>query len=262
MFKSFAVAALLAVSASASAQFTNGSSSSASSANTEGWSTIWVEWNPSTMKTDIKGADNKSFTGLSFGYSQAFGLTPSMPIFVEAGLGVQYSFKKEDKLEDYADQFGLNEDELSLLMNPEVKFSMFSAKIPVNLMYAFQIPNSSIMIAPYVGVTGRFNISGTNTMKYNITEDFREFMKDYYGYSSKQIDEAYGDKDSNLFDKKDMGSDKATWKRFQLGWQIGLKARFNNTFLVGVSYGTDFSQICEASKIKVATTSITLGYTF
>ena len=57
-----------------------------------------------------------------------------------------------------------------------------------------------------------------------------------------------------------MGDDDATWNRFQLGWQIGVNARINSSFLLGVSYGTDFSEIAE--KIKIQTTSVTLGYCF
>lgn len=57
---------------------------------------------------------------------------------------------------------------------------------------------------------------------------------------------------------KDMGGTDATWNRFQIGWQIGLNARFNSKFLLGLSYGTDFSEIHKKGKIK--TTSITIGY--
>lgn len=224
--KFLAMVALLAVTTSASAQFTNstgGKSSSLSNvSNTDGWSTLWVEWNPSTLKIDAKGADDISFTGLSVGYSKAFSVAPSL--FLEAGLGVQYSFYTDD-----------DDDDL------EIKTNLISAKVPVNLMYAFQIPNSSVALIPFVGANLRFNISGTQKLEYDD------------GYYSD-------DEDFNLFDKKDMGSSDATWKRFQIGYQIGVKARFTESFLVGLSYGSDLSEIVK--KTKVSTTSITLGYTF
>lgn len=225
--KLFATAVMMAVSMSASAQFTNGGSSSSSSTNNEGWSTIWVEWNPSTLKFDAKNADNESFTGLSLGYSQAFSIIQSQPLFLEAGLGVQYSFKTMD-----GEDFGFDEDD-----EVEVKFNMFSVKVPVNLLYKFDIPNSSVSLMPHIGANLRYNLSGK--MKAEGEDD------------SEEVD---------LFDKDDMGSSKATWKRFQIGWQAGVKARFGQNFLVGVSYGSDFSEI--AKKTKVGTTSITLGYTF
>ncbi len=54
--------------------------------------------------------------------------------------------------------------------------------------------------------------------------------------------------------------DGKAWKRLQIGWQIGLKARFGQNFMAGVSYGSDFSEI--AYKSTIQTTSLTIGYTF
>lgn len=228
--KFLAMAAFLAISTSASAQFTNatGGSSSSVGTNTDGWSTIWAEWNPSTMKYDSKNADNESFTGISFGYSQAFSLTSSIPLFAEVGLGIQYSF--------YSDGYEDEEDDFT----EEINLNMLSAKVPANLMYLFQIPNSSVSLIPYVGVNFRYNISAKE--KWTV--------EGYY----EDIEEEF-----NLFDKDDMGKD-GTWNRFQLGWNIGVKARFGEKFLVGLSYGSDFSEI--AKKTKISTTSISLGYTF
>lgn len=259
--KTIVTAALLAVSLSASAQFTNTGSSSTTRTvgSNDGWSTIWVQWNPSKMKVDKKGADDQSFTGLSFGYSQAIGITPSLPLFVEAGLGVQYSFYTKKLAEEVADELGMDEEDLLEVMDPKQKLNMFSVKVPVNLTYKFSIPNSSISIAPYLGLTMRYNLSAKGKSQYNLTSSAETYLRSQ-GWSKKDIEETFGDKELNLFDKKDMGSEKATWKRFQLGWQIGLNARFSDTFLVGVSYGTDFSEIAE--KTKISTTSITLGYTF
>lgn len=54
--------------------------------------------------------------------------------------------------------------------------------------------------------------------------------------------------------------DGKAWKRFQIGWQIGLKARFGQKIMAGISYGNDFSEI--AYKSTIQTTSISIGYTF
>jgi hypothetical protein len=70
----------------------------------------------------------------------------------------------------------------------------------------------------------------------------------------------FGDKELDLFDKNDMGSDAATWNRFQVGWHVGLKACINNQFLIGASYGTDFSEI--AQKVKIHTATLVVGYCF
>ncbi|MDE7118066.1 MAG: PorT family protein [Bacteroidaceae bacterium] len=219
--KFFAVAACLAISSGAYAQFTNSSShSSSANVNTDEWSTIWVEYNPMNLEYDTKGADDQSLTGFSAGYSRAFSLSQSAPLFLEAGLGLQYANFSES-LDEYYEDY-------------EMKFSMWSVKAPVNLLYNFAIPNSSISLAPFAGITLRYNVSGT--LKYETDDDSEK---------------------CNIFDKGDM---EEAWKRFQIGWQIGVKARFGQNFMAGLSYGSDFSEI--AKKTKLQTTSLTIGYTF
>ena len=255
--KLFAVATLMSVAASANAQFTNTGakpSKTSSSVSTDGWSTIWVEWNPVSIKHDEKGADNESATGFSVGYSQAFSVTQNMPLFIEAGLGIQYTFNSQDmgELLDY--------DFDTDVMDPQLKTNLFSVKIPVNLIYAFQVPNSSVRIMPFIGANLRFNISGKNKLDMNLTDDTVEYLEDVYGKKWKKEDIVHTETDLDVFDKKDMDGEKNTWNRFQLGWNIGVKARFGENFLVGLAYGSDFSEL--ARKAKMATTSITLGYTF
>lgn len=244
MTKLFIAAAMLAVSATASAQFTNTAKTGSSSAvNTDGWGTFYLQWNPSSISVDVSGADDQSFTGFSVGYSQAFSIVKNTPLFLEAGAALQYSFYKEDGdvMVNYTDEYGdyVGSD----VVEGEEKFNMFSVKVPVNLLYKFDIPNSSVALTPFAGVTMRYNMSGKK--KVSATER---------GYDD--VDDAEYD----LFDKKDMGGKDYTWKRFQVGWQVGVNAHFGESFLVGVSYGSDFSEICKKTKIK--TTSVTLGYRF
>lgn len=231
--KFFAVAALLAISSGTYAQFTNTTTStSSSSVNTDGWSTIWVEYNPIKVKYDISGMDDESLTGFSAGYSKAFSISQGTPIFLEAGIGLQYANYSDSK-SVYLDGYGK--------INVDQDITIWAAKVPVNLLYSFAIPNSSISLAPFVGATLRYNVSGT--LKYEIDD-----------YSEKY----------DLFDKKEMSDadflDGKAWKRLQIGWQIGLKARFGQNFMAGVSYGSDFSEI--AYKSTIQTTSLTIGYTF
>ena len=224
--KFFLTAALVAMSLSASAQFTDNSASTSSASsvgNASGWGYFYVEYNPLTIKVDEKGSDDESLSAFSLGYNQAFPVSQGAPLFIETGLGLMYATKSDfDDIDD-------------------LDFSMFSAKIPVNLMYAFQLPNSDISIIPFGGITLRGNISGKFTYK-----------------GGKK------DKEYDVFDKKDMDDmgmlDGKAWNRLQVGWQIGLKARLGSYFLVGVSYGNDMSEI--AKKTTISTTSLTVGYTF
>lgn len=205
--KLLVAAVMLAVGTSASAQFTNTSNGGSSTvANTDGWSTFYVQYNPISL--DIDG-EEEDFTGFTIGMNKAFSISNSSPLFLETGVGLQYATYDENDL----------------------KINLFSAKVPLNFIYNWQLPNSSISIAPYAGAMLRFNISGKAE---------------------------YDDEDLDLFDEDEMYGDE--WKRFQIGWQIGVNARFNDKFLVGVSYGGDFSEIAEETKVK--TTSITLGYCF
>ena len=64
--KFYVVAALLAICSSANAQFTNASSSSSStSISSEGWSSFFLQYNPSKVVSDADGAEDLSFTGIT-----------------------------------------------------------------------------------------------------------------------------------------------------------------------------------------------------
>lgn len=244
---------LLTVSANMSAQFSNSSASSSFDSN--GWNTIYVQWNPSQSSPD-KG-DSQSFTGLSLGYSRAFSVSNSIPLFVEAGLGLQYSHFKESEGED-DDDYGTWE--------LTTKFNGFSAKVPVRVMYNWEIPNSKISIAPFVGLNARFNFSA----KSKIEETDEGYDRGSYTidhFKGKITDVDYPDdyednisKDQRIKELNEYIGDLEKWKRFQIGWELGVQAKFNNKFLLGVSYGQDFSEI--SKKVKIHTTSITLGYCF
>lgn len=185
------------------------------------WNTFYVEWNPGRIYGTAGEALSRSFKGFSLGYSRAISISSSLPFFVEEGIGLQYSYYR----------------------NRWHHSSWSSAKVPVGLLYAWQMPNNSITLIPHAGINLRFNL--------NIVGCEYEC------------------------------------KRFQTGWQIGLKARFNRHFILGVSYGSDFTELAKeietweyvygenngspstvqiitksARKIKTKGASITLGYTF
>ena len=213
------------VSSRSSRITTTGSVGDYAVGNYDGWNTIYLQWNPSSLSPEV--GSSESFTGFSVGFNHAFSLTQSIPLYVEAGIGIQYSFWD-------GDYYYLYEGEYFKLKDSKIK--ILSAKVPVSLMYKFDIPNSTISIVPNAGLDLRFNILG-------------KLKNDQLEKSSY-----------NLFDKDDMRSDDNTWNRFQIGWHVGVNFMFNNQFLVGASYGTDFSEIRKSYKIH--TGSITLGYCF
>lgn len=238
---------LMAACTSASAQFANSKGSvGASTTDTNGWNTVWVQYNPGSWNIDVKDADDISFNSFSLGYSRAFSVTNSLPLFVEAGAGLQYYWNSEDVTDGDVTQ--------------TTKTHMLSVKIPVDLLYRFQLSNSSIAIMPYAGLNLRYNMSGK--AKTSFSESFDE--DDFYNAPALAYNDSDPDFDEDdeyeqdLFDKNEM--DGNPWKHFQIGWHVGVKAQFGKNFMAGVGYGSDFSEL--AKKLKSGEWTIQLGYTF
>ena len=248
--KTIAAALLLTVSTGASAQSAS-SSSGSNSGNNEGWSSVWAEYGISKITYDCDSDFDRDFNAVSIGFSKAFGLSKNQPLFVEAGLGFQYSFYSETT--DVPNFEGIYDDdrydEYPLPGNYKTKVNMFSLKIPVNLIYKYDFPNSSFSIAPFVGVALRYNFSGKVKFE-NIDDDYDE---DEYDEDPNC--------DFNLFDKKDMRKcGMNVWKRFQIGWNIGVKAMYKNKYSIGVAYASDFSEI--SKKCKISSFNISAAYHF
>lgn len=111
-----------------------------------------------------------------------------------------------------------------------VKFNMVSAKIPLNVLFAVQI-GEAISLDPFAGLYLRGNIWGQQKYEgetFNIFKDFED------------------------------GGMEA--KRVQFGFQIGLRARFNHAFTIGINYGQDLNNFAEHTKIN--SIDLTLGLNF
>ena len=201
----------------ASAQFANSSSSSASGSsiwttvNTDGYNRIYVSYLPSKLKFNDGDEDLKLKGSFEAGYLRGIGLTSNVPLYLEVGGALQYrSYSEED--------YGY-----------ETKFNMLSLNIPVALTYRINVTDD-FAVSPNFGFDFRVNVMG----KEKVTEDG---------------DELY---DTDLFSDAD-------WKRFQAGWHIGVGFDYRALHF-GVQYGSDFNEIAE--EVKVATTSVTLGFNF
>lgn len=231
------VAFLLGMATTASAQFANAGAASASKTTTEvtPWSGLRFSYNPITVNMDYEDADDINLTGLSLGFVKGIAVTKNIPLFIETGVNVTYAFKTEtesDSDEDYDYEYEVRST-----------ISMLSATIPVNFGYKYAF-NEKLSIFPFVGLTARVNILGQQKVKATL---------EYDG------DEETEEEKVNLFDKDDMGGSKYTWKRFQIGWQIGATLNINK-FAITASYGSDFNEI--AKKTKVAVPAISVGVNF
>ena len=227
--KLLAIVAMLAIGINASAQ--------KAQVLPCGWQSVWFQWNPSSTRSDYDYYNNMKFNGISLGYSKAFSVSKELPLYLEAGIGIQYSYDKKTAsapMEDLSIQYSTK------------KFRMLSAKIPVSLSYKYDIPNIKVSVLPFIGVNFRVNaLARQNTenviMKNGVIT---------YQQRSK----------ADCFDSDDMGKSDFTWNRFQAGWEFGVKATYDSKYLIGLSYGKDFNEIGKNTKIH--TTSLTLGYLF
>ncbi len=220
-----ALVALMATSLTVSAQST-------STSVDKGWSTFWFQWSPSKTKSDITDFNKISFTGLSLGYSRAFSVSPTIPLYAEAGIGAQYSFNKDT---DHYEDDGI--------FYVTKKHNALSARVPVNLMYKWDIPYSKFALMPYFGVNFRFNI---------LAKENRERTDVVNG-----VILSTENRKADCFDDDDM---EKTWSRFQAGWELGFKVAYNNTYQIGIAWGKDFNDFAHNTKAKY--TNITLGYMF
>ncbi|MBQ2562272.1 MAG: outer membrane beta-barrel protein [Muribaculaceae bacterium] len=210
-----------------------------SMAQNQGWGTVYVEWNPTTIyytggvqdKYDDELFDIIFNASLSMGYSRTFALSKSIPIYFEAGAAAQFMYRSE------------SDDEYREKRWTET-INMLSLKVPANIMYRFHIPNSTIDIIPYTGITLRVNLWGN----YNFEEGIR-YSKSYNIFSDKDMSHI---SDYNRF--------HTAWKRFQMGWQIGARAHFNNKFVVGAAFGIDLLEI--TMKHKMRSGNFMIGYKF
>ena len=228
------------------------------------FSSVYLQYNFESEKVKAGShSESESGNSVSGGYNYAFPVSGTLPLYVEAGIAAKYVWKDKNGQ----------------------KFNMLSAKVPVNLLYSYPV-NESFAIEPYAGLYLRGNIFGK--VKYDSSYDDDD---DWGGYDDDDYD--WGDDDDydwgdddwsrqgnsralaasdddskslDIFSKDDMGD--AACKRIQLGMQVGVRARINNQFLIGVGYSMDLTNISKYSMFGTDVTTkfhsfdITLGYCF
>ena len=168
-------------------------------ADNESFGLFYAQYNLTTAHTTVTNHDseNTSLNGVTLGYSHFIPLG-DIPLFLSPGAAVQWFFKSKDGH----------------------KTNMISAKIPVNLVYSFQV-SDNFRIEPYAGIYGRINIWGQ---------------------------EKVGDVSANILSSDDFGD--AACKRFQLGWNAGVQFRITEAFTIGAGYFMDLMKLQNYSSGK------------
>lgn len=178
-----------------------------------------------------------SFNGLGIEYDRGFSISKKLPMFVEVGAKVSFTFYSKT----FEEQSFSESEKYNLSMN------LIRFNIPVSYAYRFKL-NKKYSITPYAGLDLRFNLAANAKQKYEY------FDRDDQSSSTTELS-------MNMFDEDDMGS--YTFNRFQLGWHVGLRAEMNK-FLLGLSCGTDFIPVMgyKGQNLNSFDLSLNLGVKF
>ena len=246
--------ALLAMATSASAQFVQSTTTQPAQSNTAnyssalagmstaeyarfygGYNIVGIEWSDYQSELEKVIPFQKGFT---LGYLKATNAVENMPIFLEYGANVMYSFGEES--ETHYEEYDWWKDKLSI--------NMISVNVPINLSLKYEL-NNNLSVAPYVGANFRFNIASTVKLEVEGETDGDTYSESY---------------DIDLLDDSDDEAWVATG-RFQLGLNYGVGVNYNNIY-IGIGQTTDLSNIFDIddgeSTGKFGFTTISVGINF
>lgn len=199
------------------------------------WSYLYMQYNGGAFSAD---GESESYDGFSFGYNINYRLTDAIPLFLETGIGMQFTLKEYDNF--IISSTSYSKDKWDLVMG--------SFKIPLGVSYVFDIPNTPISIIPNAGADFRINFAGMMNPSNGNVKDYldkqlgHEYMDLFKKSDWEEIGKAaYGMSTSAAADY----ADEAKWNRFQVSGHIGVSARFWRKLLVGFQYQFDFSEIAK-----------------
>lgn len=192
--------------------------------------------------------------GFGLNYVHGFGLSESLPMFLEVGgeLNFNFSNKKVYEGTDEIFSYEYNIKENSLFQN-------INLNVPVNFTWHFAITDD-ITVAPYTGFSFKLHMMSRVKDKTEIKGLPADVLDDYFGEDEDKWQSVFGSEY-----KKEWGK---TWNRFQMGWQLGANAIYQNKYTVGLEYGYDMIPAFSCKEdfdnyhITNGTFKITLGYIF
>lgn len=192
-------------------------------AQNENYNRIYIGYTP-IMATDDDIWDD-TFHGLNIGYTKGLSLNGNVPLYLEVGANVQFNMYSEEEY-DYAH---------------DLTMTFLQAQIPVNVTYLFPLGDSGITLAPYAGLSAKFNILG------------KQKLENPDNGNSHEVD---------FFSKDDLGDHTA--KRFQVGMQLGANITFGEKLNLGIGYQRDLTSYMEYDHEKLMFHGIvaTIGFNF
>ena len=280
------IVALLVVATGAFAQFAqSGAVQSNAPANTnsgnffskmttDNYGRFYIGYNPISVNWEEMGSMMKKVfpmkNGLSLGYMHANNIVKSLPLYVEYGANVAWTFGKYDDKES-GDGYS---------SKTERKLNMFSVNVPVNVAFRFSFANNDFSVTPYLGLNFRINLAGTcketviNKMEYGGESYKSTAIVKYKLFSSDEIDleddeDAWDveESDNEVTMEATTGMGDLAFKRFQVGFNVGVAVNYKKLHF-GFGYVADFNKLANTDvddnnfACKLGVPTISLGVAF
>ncbi len=186
-----------------------------------------ASWSGVRFSYDNIKLDETTLNGASATYVKAWQLSKKAPVYLEAGLNVDWGIKSTDI-------GGFINAAMSGESSTDATLNLVNLSIPLNLGYYIPVAGNNLGIAPYAGVDGKVYVYGNlNGMGENW----------------------------NIFDKDKLGKTFSA-SRFQAGWHVGLNLHIARKYVVGASYGADFTKFQKETDTKVKKLQVNVGYNF
>lgn len=226
---------LLTLSSSSHAQFANSSigkkGSSASSIITKdfnNYNRIMFSYSPATIISEyLDESDDEKYPGFRFGWTGGYSVSKKLPFFIETGLNLSYNtYSDIEYVDSYYDEYKI-----------KTRDNLMALYIPINVAYKLSFSNG-IYVSPYTGLFFTINVLGKTKVTVSDSEEEET-------------------EDANWFDEDDMGKD-GTFKRFQMGWQIGTNIGYK-ALNFNVGYMHTFIPIYSYKNTKIKTKALVVG---
>lgn len=201
------------------------------------------------VKVDVTGL---STNGFSIDYAHGWSLSRKYPMYLEAGIRFGFSSGSKTIFDE-----SFRDDEYSVSAENKASLQNMNFTVPVNFTWRFNVSalGQDLVIAPYTGINFRLNLSMRGRLKTDISGNFppgyEDMLDDNFdtGWfnlfsSDKLYDMMLGTDPGYIPDAEEEAeyreiADNLTWKRFQMGWQIGVNFEYGR-YCLGLEYGLDF----------------------
>ena len=210
-FKCLLTAMLLGCSTMSFAQFMNGGGSSSSSSDVEAWKGLRFSYDRVFINQDFDDPDDLDMNGFSVDYEHAFKITKKLPLFIQTGIGINFS-RHSDSESESDEYYGY-----TVGYESKNSITQLGLNIPINLVYGVKI-NEQLAIKPYTGFYLRINLMAKEKEEFtlNIPSEF----EDYIDRSDYEYDESYN---SDGKSEPHSTSASSTWVSVMLS--ISMKSR-------------------------------------